>query len=715
MPTDGAANPKTSRRLAAILAADIAGYSALMGADEADTVRSLKEHQAVILPMITEHGGRVIDIAGDGILAEFSSVVNAVEGAVAIQKVMAERNANIPTERQMRYRIGVNLGDVIHDEQRVYGDGVNIAARLESIAEPGGICISGEAFAQVQRKLPLRFLDIGEQPLKNITGLIRVYRIDTAQHVLGTRTKPILTLPDKPSIAALPFTNLSGDAKEDYFSDGITEDIITELSRFSELFVIARNSSFQYKGKVIDVRQVRRDLGVRYILQGSIRREAGRVRISAQLADAVTGAHRWAERYDRRLEDVFAIQDEMACTIAPILAAHVNKAEIERTIYKAPETWQAYDYYLRAADKHASFWSSFNAAELYEVRGLLERSLAIDPNYARAYARLAWTHIAAWVNALDGDYLNPAALDRAYHLAGRAVQLDPNLPEAHAVLGQALCRRRQHEAAIAEFERAMALNPNFTDWRFAEVLVYAGYAARAIEVVERHMRLDPFHMPLAAQWLGSAHYMLKQYPQALPRLQEYVSRSPNSRGGRVWLAATHAQLGNIEQARAEAAEVLRIEPTWTIEGTQAHQRTFKPWKTPSTTSTACAGRGCRKDNLCHDRQISGDPHVCSNSSTVCCRHLVAGRRCRRRTSHSATSAGPFASNGRHARRRVQASQPTDLRRWMLDPRPRNRGSTDEFRSVLVFGRISLSPGSRGCERSAWDGCRVFGKSVAAHY
>src|SRR5262249_45941009 len=289
---DGQTRP--SRRLAAILAADIAGYSTLMGADEARTVQDLKGHQAVVLPMIGQFGGRIIDTAGDGILAEFNSVVNAVECAVAVQKVMAERNANIPTERQMRYRIGVNLGDVIHDEQRVYGDGVNIAARLESIAEPGGICISGEAFAQVQRKLPLRFLDIGEQPLKNITGLVRVYCIDTAQHVLGTaRTKPILTLPDKPSIAALPFTNLSADPKEDYFSDGITEDIITELSRFSELFVIARNSSFQYKGKVIDVRQVRRDLGVRYILQGSIRREAGRVRISAQLADAVTGAHRW--------------------------------------------------------------------------------------------------------------------------------------------------------------------------------------------------------------------------------------------------------------------------------------------------------------------------------------------------------------------------------------------------------------------------------------
>jgi adenylate cyclase len=319
---------------------------------------------------------------------------------------------------------------------------------------------------------------------------------------------------------------------------------------------------------VADVRQVGRDLGVRYVLQGSIRHAGDRVRISVQLADAATAAHRWAERYDRQIEDVFAVQDEVARTIVAILAAHVNKAEIERTINKPPETWEAYDYYLRAADKLASFWSSFEATELYDMRRLLERSIAIDPNYARAYARLGWTHLSAWINKFDGDYRNPAALDRAYHVARKAVQLDANLPEAHVVLGQALGRRREHEAAIAAFERAMALNPNFTHWAFAEVLVYAGHPARAIEAVERHMRLDPFYVPLAPLWLGSAHYTRKQYPQALPALRECVSRAPNLRGGQAWLAATYAQLGNIEQARAEAAELLRMEPEWTIEGSR---------------------------------------------------------------------------------------------------------------------------------------------------
>jgi adenylate cyclase len=393
----------------------------------------------------------------------------------------------------------------------------------------------------------------------------------------GAAEKPTaaLTLPDRPSIAVLPLDNTSGDREQDYFSDGITEDIITELSRFPELFVIAHNSSLQYKGKAVDVRQVGRELGVHYVLQGSIRRGGDRVRISVQLIDAVTGIHRWAERYERQLEDVFAVQDEVARTIVAIVAAHVNKAEIERTINKAPETWQAYDYYLRAADRHASYWSSHKAAELYDVRRLLEQSLAIDPTYARAYAKLAFTHVSAWNIPLDGDYLNPAALERAYQLACKAVQLDPNLPQAHAQLGHVLGKRRENEAALAAFERAMALNPNFTDWRYGEVLVWAGDPAGAIEAVKRHMRLDPFYAPPALFFLGLANYLLKQYSQALPLLQECVSRMPNARGSRCLLAATYGQLGNFEKAKAEAAEALRIEPKYTIEGTQARVSAFK--------------------------------------------------------------------------------------------------------------------------------------------
>jgi adenylate cyclase len=379
------------------------------------------------------------------------------------------------------------------------------------------------------------------------------------------KSTPTLSLPDRPSVAVLPLDNLSGDKGQDYFCDGITDDIITELSRFSELFVIARNSSFQYKGKAVDVRQIGRELGIRYVLQGSIRREGGRVRISVQLADAMTGAHRWAERYDRQIEDVFAVQDEVARTIAAILAAHVNKAEIERTLNKPPAAWQAYDYYLQAVDAYLTFWPSYSVAELYEVRRLLEQSLAIDPKYARAWARLGGTYISAWNAPLDRNHLDPAALDRAHELARKAVQLDPNLPEAQAILAHVLGQRREHDAAVAAFERAMALNPNFMDWRFARALVLAGEPERAIAAVERHMRVDPFYVPLAPGSLGLARYMLKQYSEALAPSRECAARAPNLRLGHLCLAAAYAQLGRIDEARIEAAEVLQIDPKWTID------------------------------------------------------------------------------------------------------------------------------------------------------
>ena len=368
---------------------------------------------------------------------------------------------------------------------------------------------------------------------------------------------------------------MSGDPGQEYFSDGITEDIITNLSRFSELFVIARNSSFQYKGKSPDIRQVGRELGVRYVLEGSIRRAADRIRISAQLIDAVTGAHRWAERYDRKLKDVFAVQDEVSRTIAAILVAHVNKAEAERTLLKPPATWQAHDFFMRASDFFSATWSSPNLGNLYEARRLLERSISLDPNYARAYAMLSNTHLVAWVHPLDEDHLSPAALERAHRFARKAVQLDPNLPIAHAHLGVVLTFEGQHEQSIAEFEKAIALNPNFTDWRFGMALLRAGEPARATQVIEAHMRYDPFYVPWAPGQLGLARYMLKEYSEALPPLRECTSRAPNMRQGHVWLAANLAQLGRLDEAHAEAAEVLRIDPKYTIDGTQRRLALFK--------------------------------------------------------------------------------------------------------------------------------------------
>jgi adenylate cyclase len=387
--------------------------------------------------------------------------------------------------------------------------------------------------------------------------------------------RPALTLPDRPSIAVLAFANLSDAPEQEYLADGIVDDIITELSRFSELFVIARNSSFQYKGKAVDVRQIGRELGVRYVLEGSVRRVGDRIRIAAQLIDAATGAHRWGERYDRKLRDIFAVQDEVVRTIVSILAAHVRKAESERVRAKPSSSWEAYDFYLQAVDALASFNALFNKEDLYRARRLVQQSLEIDADNARCYAILARTYNAAWIHPLDSDFLNPRALDQAHHLARMSVQLDANLRLAHVCLGVILTFRHEHDASIAAFERAIALNPNYMDWTFAMALIFAGNSRRAIEVLETYMRFDPFCSPFAAGLLGMAHYMLKRYVQALPILRDYVSQVPNSRNGHVSLAATYAQLGQHEEARAEVAEVLRLQPNYTISGTARRVIAFK--------------------------------------------------------------------------------------------------------------------------------------------
>src|SRR5262245_41540610 len=386
MPTDGAAIPKTSRRLAAILAADIAGYSALMGADEAGTVRSLKEHQAVVLPMIKENGGRIIVTAGDGILAEFPSVVNAAECAVAIQRTMAERNAGLEEARRMRFRIGINQGDIVFDDTRVYVDGVNVAARLESLAAPGGICISRKVYEEVAGKMQVAFIDLGEQQLKNIAQPVRVYRISDQQLAAARATaKPALALPDKPSIAVLPFTNMSGDPEQEYFADGMVEDIIAALSRFRSLFVIARHSSFTYKGKTVHVKQVGRELGVRYLLEGSVRKSANRVRIAGQLIDAVSGTHLWADRFEGAIEDVFELQDQVTANVVGAIAPRLEQAEIERAKRKPTESLDAYDLFLRGLANTYKWTREGNE----EALRLLYKAVELDPDFSAAYATAA--------------------------------------------------------------------------------------------------------------------------------------------------------------------------------------------------------------------------------------------------------------------------------------------------------------------------------------
>jgi adenylate cyclase len=397
-------------------------------------------------------------------------------------------------------------------------------------------------------------------------GVRFVGRVTVDQGPVSDGPPTAVGLPDKPSIAILPFANFGSEVGQNDFSDGITEDIITEVSRFSDLFVIAHKSSSRYRSNSVDAVEIGRDLGVRYILEGSVRRANDRVRITCQLIDAVTATHRWGNRYDRDLRDIFAVQDEVARAIATLLAVQVRRAELERALLKPPTTWQAHDYYLQAASALSAFMSSYDAEDLYNARRLLERSLSIETNDARAHALLADTYIISFQQPLDSDYINPIALDRAYRSAYQALEADPDSPPAHATVGYVLGFKRQHDISIAEFERAEMLNPNYTDWRFAMALVMAGDATRAIQVAHAHMRADPFYPAIAALWLGAAHYMLKKYSEALPHLREVIARAPNSRGGHLWSAANYAQLGLFEDARREAAEALRIDPTFSIEG-----------------------------------------------------------------------------------------------------------------------------------------------------
>jgi len=373
------------------------------------------------------------------------------------------------------------------------------------------------------------------------------------------------TLPQrKPSVAVLPFINLSGARKDDYFGDGIAEDIITELSRFSELFVIARNSSFRYRDTPIDLRQVGEELGVRYILEGSVRRASGRVRINAQLIDASNGTHCWAERYDRKLSDPLSVQDEVARTVAGLLVTHVNNIESARALLKPARTWRAYDYYLRAVQMLNTFWISPNTADLNRTRQLLTHALEAEPTYARAHALLADSIISVWHLPLDDDYLSDAAVDRAYQSACAAVQYDPSLPFAHAIVGLVLGYRRQHEASIHALDRAIALNPNYTDWRFVQAFLMAGQHRRAIAAGRAYVRADPYYPPRAAVWLGVGYFMTRRYREALPFLQDAALRAPDSRGAHLWNAANFAHWGRLREAQNEMEAALRIDPKFTL-------------------------------------------------------------------------------------------------------------------------------------------------------
>src|SRR5262245_32890580 len=513
--TEGPEKTKVPRRLAAILAADIAGYSALMGADEGDTVRSLKQHQAIVLPMIKEHGGRIIDTAGDGILAEFGSVVNAVECAVAIQRTMAERNADVDEARRMRFRIGINQGDVVFDDIRVYGDGVNIAARLENLAEPGGICISRKVYEDISGKVNLTFEDLGEQQLKNIVQPVRAYRL-SGEELAAARatTQPALALPDKPSIAVLPFANLSGDPEQEYFADGMVEDIITGLSRIRWLFVIARNSSFTYKGRAVDVKQVGRELGVRYLLEGSVRKSANRIRIAGQLIDASSATHLWADRFEGAIEDVFDLQDRVTASVVGAISPRLQQAEIERVRRKPTESLDAYDLLLRGMGNFHKWTSEGNE----EALRCYYKAIELDPDLSTAYAAAAMCFVRrksfGWIIDREKE------IAEARRLARRAVQSGKDDATVLYQAGFALALvANELDDGAALLDRALLINPN-SAWGWflgGYAKVFLGEPDRAIERFAQAIRLSPIDPALFLMQAGTAHanFLAGSYDGAL--------------------------------------------------------------------------------------------------------------------------------------------------------------------------------------------------------
>jgi adenylate cyclase len=531
-----------SRKLVAVFAADVEGYSRLMGADEVGTLKALTERRAILDRVIGEHRGRIANTAGDSVLAEFGSAVDAIECAVEAQAAFAEANSSVAPDRRISFRIGVHIGEVMVQAGDLFGDGVNIAARLQSIAKPGAVCISGATYDQVRKVMPMIFVDLGVQQVKNIQDPVRAYQVGAPSETREATTVRVAEaespppLPDKPSIAVLPFENMSGDPEQEYFADGITEDIITALSRIPSLFVIARNSSFAYKGKAIDIRQIGRELGVRYLLEGSVRKAGQRLRITGQLVESETGSHLWADKFDSVLEDVFDLQDRVTVAVAGAIEPSIRQAEIGRANRKPTENLQAYDWLLRAIGERQLYSrDSFDRAI-----GMARRAIELDPRYAQAYAYLAVWVMVRWINGwMEDEAAETAEGVRFAHLA---VQLAPNdsvvLTLAALALGHL---NRDLAAAIPWLDRAIALNPNSAPalGLGAMVRTFAGEYATAIDHADRAMRLSPFDPIFSAFSLarGVGHLLQRQLPEAAVWLrksaQETRATPPHSCGSAV--------------------------------------------------------------------------------------------------------------------------------------------------------------------------------------
>ncbi|MGB2928223.1 MAG: adenylate/guanylate cyclase domain-containing protein [Desulfobacterales bacterium] len=597
------------RKLVAILHADVKGYSRLMDDNEEATVSTLTAYREVMGVLIRQHRGRVVHGSGDSLLAEFISVVDAVQCAVEIQEELKTRNTELSEGRKVEFRVGINLGDVIEKDEDLHGDGVNIAARVENLAKGGGICITRPAYDQVKNKLSLGYEYLGEHAVKNIVEPVRVYRVlmepEAAGKVIGEKKpepkrgqkvalavviilllvaggvgiwnfwlrppespikvastkKMAFALPDKPSIAVLPFVNLSGDPEQEYFIDGITEAIITALSMVPKLFVIARNSTFTYKGKPVKVQQVSEELGVRYVLEGSVRKTGDRLRITAQLIDALNGHHLWAERYDRNIDDIFAVQDEITKKIITAMQVKLTEGEQVRTAAKGTNNLEAYLKCLQANE----YWNRFNIESNALAKQLTEEAIALDPEYAWAYHNLARTHMLdVWL----GTSKSPKqSITKAMELLQKAIALDETFAEAHGHLGWLFSMTKQHDKALTEGEKAVTLNPNSADshMRYGKILTFAGRYEESIPELNKAIRLNPIPPNIYLYSLGISYCWTGQYEEAITWCEKAVRREPNSMFAHLFMTMAYSFSGRDEEARIEAAEVIRIQPKFSLE------------------------------------------------------------------------------------------------------------------------------------------------------
>jgi TolB-like protein len=550
------------RRLAAILSADIVGYSRLIGLDEEGTLARVNAHRREFLePTVAEYRGRIVKRTGDGALIEFMSAVDAARCAIQVQRGMTQRNVGVSDDQRIQLRIGIHLGDVIIEEGDIFGDGVNIAARLEGIAPSGGICISDDVYRQVREKVDVQFGDIGEQNLKNIIRPVRVYKYPLDAITTATAHSADFVLPNKPSIAVLPFQNMSGDPEQEYFVDGMVDDIITGLSRIKWLFVIARNSTFTYKGRAVDVKQVGRELGVRYVLEGSVRKMADRVRITGQLIDAATGAHVWAERYDRKSEDIFAVQDEITLSIVGAIEPGLRQAEVERAKRKRPDNLDAYDLALRALPDVYSVMP----ATVSKALVLLNQALEIEPNYATAHGYAAMCCHCLFLRGGLHEENRAASIGHAQ----AAITHGQDDSTALTLAGFSMAMdAHDRGAALAAFEAALAISPSsaLTYILGAGSLAWAGQAERTIEWAERGLRLSPFDpfKFIAYRGLAKAHFLRGRYHEAEDAARKAVQFNPKFGSSYMLLAAPLAKLGRYEEAKKCVAQLLEREPAFRL-------------------------------------------------------------------------------------------------------------------------------------------------------